>query len=205
MPRGRIAKQQRKNMKQVQHALNDAIKAARDQVHGFDKLKEIADAQPFQVVDTPLMWLPVFEALVLYGETGQNNGIEEKIKTANEAATELLDRFHDNEEMQLESIAKYDTDGCKELEFDNGTSMKMKNEQAYLQVCNDMKGHFMDAHELFRAIRYFNVLLRREGSITYEKELKEDAPDTTDEAAPDAGDHEDVRSMQCDDESSVIC
>ena len=197
MPRGRVAKQNRKNMKEVQHALNGAIKAARDQVQAFDIVKKIADEQPYKVVDTPLMWLPVFEALVLYGETGQNNGIEEKIQKANEAATELLDKFHDNEEMQLESIAKYDTDGCQELEFDNGTSMKMKNEQAYLQVCNDMKGHFMDAHQLFRAIRYFNVLLRREGSITYEKELKENAPNTTDEAAQDAD--EDVRSMQLDD------
>jgi hypothetical protein len=199
MPRGRIAKQQRKNMKEVQHALNGAIKAARDQVHAFDKLKEIADAQPFEVVDTPLMWLPVFEALVLYGETGQNNGIDDKIKEANEKATELLDKFHDNEEMQLESIAKYDTDGCQQMEFDNGMSMKMKNEQAYIQVCNDMKAHFMDAHQLFRAIRYFNVLLRREGSITYEKEYKEDAPNNTDEAAPDACDYENVRSMQHDD------
>jgi len=197
MPRGRIAKQNRKNMKEVQHALNGAIKAARDQVQAFDIVKKIADEQPYKVVDTPLMWLPVFEALVLYGETGQNNGIEEKIQKANEAATELLDKFHDNEEMQLESIAKYNSDGCKELEFDNGTSMKMKNEQAYIQVCNDMKGHFMEAHPLFRAIRYFNVLLRREGSITYEKELKEDAPNTTDEAAQDAD--EDVRSMQLDD------
>jgi hypothetical protein len=184
-------------MKEVQHALNGAIKAARDQVQAFDIVKKIADEQPYKVVDTPLMWLPVFEALVLYGETGQNNGIEEKIQKANEAATELLDKFHDNEEMQLESIAKYDSDGCKELEFDNGTSMKMKNEQAYIQVCNDMKGHFMEAHQLFRAIRYFNVLLRREGSITYEKELKENAPNTTDEAAQDAD--EDVRSMQLDD------
>ena len=197
MPRGRVAKQNRKNMKEVQYALNGAIKAARDQVQAFDIVKKIADEQPYKVVDTPLMWLPVFEALVLYGETGQNNGIEEKIQKANEAATELLDKFHDNKEMQLESIAKYDNDGCKELEFDNGTSMKMKNEQAYIQVCNDMKGHFMEAHQLFRAIRYFNVLLRREGSITYEKELKEDAPNTTDEAAPDAD--EDVRSMQLDD------
>ena len=197
MPRGRIAKQNRKNMKEVQHALNGAIKAARDQVQAFDIVRKIADEQPYKVVDTPLMWLPVFEALVLYGETGQNNGIEEKIQKANEAATELLDKFHDNEEMQLESIAKYDSDGCKELEFDNGTSMKMKNEQAYIQVCNDMKGHFMEAHQLFRAIRYFNVLLRREGSITYEKELKENAPNTTDEAAQDAD--EDVRSMQLDD------
>ena len=197
MPRGRIAKQNRKNMKEVQHALNGAIKAARDQVQAFDIVRKIADEQPYKVVDTPLMWLPVFEALVLYGETGQNNGIEEKIQKANEAATELLDKFHDNEEMQLESIAKYNSDGCKELEFDNGTSMKMKNEQAYIQVCNDMKGHFMEAHQLFRAIRYFNVLLRREGSITYEKELKEDAPNTTEEAAQDAD--EDVRSMQLDD------
>ena len=198
MPRGRIAKQNRKNMKEVQHALNGAIRAAREQVKAFDIVKKIADEQPYQVVDTPLMWLPVFEALVLYGETGQNNGIEDKIKVANEAATELLDKFHDNEEMQLESIAKYDTDGCKELEFDNGTSMKMKNEQAYIQVCNDMKGHFMEAHQLFRAIRYFNVLLRRERSITYEKELKDAAPNTTEEAAPPDAD-EDVRSMQLDD------
>jgi hypothetical protein len=192
MPRGRVAKQQRKKMKEVQHALNGAIKAAREQVHIFDKLKEIADAQPFEVVDTPLMWQPVFEALVLYGETGQNDGIEDKIKVANEAATELLDRFHDNEEMQLESIAKYDTEGCQEMDFTPDTTMKMKNEQAYIQVCNDMKGHFMEAHQLFRAIRYFNVLLRREGSITYEKELKDAAPSNTDEPAPDACDNEDL-------------
>lgn len=175
MPRGMQAKQRRKENKnihkEITNALEGAVKAAREQVITLQKVQQIADEKAAEMgggkLDTPLMWLPVFESIAKYGETGENDGIEDKIMAANEAATELLDTFRDNEEMQLESIAKYDISGCQEMEFTPDTTMKMKNEQAYMQVCNDMKSYFMEAHQLFRAIRYYNVMLRREGSICY--------------------------------------